>query len=82
MPRPMRSNDISSPAPAGPSPIATSGRAVAAAFLRPVVLVYSESLDTIAMARWRETQIKKWSRAKKESLMAGDLDTLHTLSRR
>ena len=49
---------------------------------RPVVLVYSESFDTMDHARRREIQVKKWSRAKKEALIAGDLVTLHNLSRR
>jgi len=33
-------------------------------------------------ARKREIQIKKWSRAKKEALIAGDMDGLHDLSLR
>ena len=49
---------------------------------RPVELVYSEPFDTMAQARQREIQIKKWSRAKKEALVAGDMQTLHNLSRR
>ena len=49
---------------------------------RPVVLVYSESFDTMDSARQREIQLKKWSRAKKEAPIAGSLDALHNLSRR
>ena len=49
---------------------------------RPVTLVYSESFETMDKARQREIRIKKWSRAKKEALIAGCLDTLHSLSRR
>ena len=49
---------------------------------RPVALVYVEPFDTMHQARQREIQIKKWSRAKKEALIAGSLDTLHDLSRR
>ena len=49
---------------------------------RPVTLRYSERFDTMDQARKREVQIKKWSRAKKEALIAGDLDALHNLSRR
>jgi putative endonuclease len=43
----------------------TSGR-------RPVSLVYSESFDTIGDALRRERQLKRWSRARKEALVAGD----------
>jgi putative endonuclease len=49
---------------------------------RPVTLVYTESFHTMDQARQRQLQIKKWSRAKKEALIAGDLFRLHTLSRR
>jgi len=49
---------------------------------RPVALVYVEPFDTMDQARHREIQIKKWSRAKKEALIAGNLDMLHSLSRR
>jgi putative endonuclease len=45
-------------------------------------IVYSESYPTLGLARKREIQLKKWSRAKKESLIAGDLVTLKNLSRR
>ena len=44
-------------------------------------IVYSESYPTLGLARKREIQLKKWSRAKKESLIAGDLVTLKNLSR-
>lgn len=49
---------------------------------RPVTLVYSESFASMAEARGREVQIKKWSRQKKEALMHGDMARLHALSRR
>ncbi len=49
---------------------------------RPVALVYSEPHATMESARGREVQIKKWSRGKKEALIAGNMDTLHELSRR
>jgi putative endonuclease len=49
---------------------------------RPVVLVYSEPFSTMDQARQREIQLKKWSRAKKEALIAGNIDSLHNLSRR
>ena len=49
---------------------------------RPVTLVYSELFETMDQARERESQLKKWSRAKKEALIAGDLAALKGLSRR
>ena len=49
---------------------------------RPVTLVYSESFETMDQARRREIQIKKWSRAKKEAMIAGDTQRLHELSER
>jgi putative endonuclease len=49
---------------------------------RPVVLVYSEYFDRIVDAIAAERQIKGWSRAKKEALIAGRFDLLRTLSRR
>ena len=47
----------------------------------PVNLVYQESYPDLKSAVRRETQIKKWSRAKKEALIAGDLNKLKILSR-
>ena len=47
---------------------------------RSVQRVYSEVHDSEKAAVSRETQIKKWSRAKKEALIAGDLDRLRFLS--
>ena len=49
---------------------------------RPVTFVYSEPFGTMGQARKREIQISKWSRAKKEALIAGDKRRLHELSRR
>jgi putative endonuclease len=49
---------------------------------RPVALVYSEYFDRIVDAIAAERQIKGWSRAKKEALIAGRLDPLPALSRR
>lgn len=49
---------------------------------RPVTLLYSEPFPTLAQARKREIQIKKWSRAKKQALIAGDIQKLHEMSRR
>jgi len=48
----------------------------------PTTLVYTEPFGTMAQARSREIQIKKWSRAKKEALIEGAMDRLHRLSRR
>jgi len=48
---------------------------------RPVTLVYSEAFDSMEQARQREIQIKKWSHAKKEALLVGELQRLHKLSR-
>jgi putative endonuclease len=47
----------------------------------PVSLVYSEEYDFFSMARQREAQVKRWSRAKKEALVAGDKDKLRALSK-
>jgi len=45
----------------------------------PVSLVYSEECDSLGSALRRESQIKRWPRAKKEALIAGDLDLLKRL---
>ena len=50
-------------------------------FDSPQKLLYSEELDSFSDARKREAQIKRWSRSKKEALVAGDLSTLKELSR-
>ena len=49
---------------------------------RPWKIVYSEQLETKSLALMRERQIKKWSRAKKEALIRGDLVKLKSLSKR
>lgn len=46
---------------------------------RPVTLVHSEPYDTRTGAMKRERQLKKWTRAKKEALIAGDLPLLKRL---
>jgi putative endonuclease len=43
--------------------------------------VYAEPHPTLGAARRREAQLKGWTRAKKEALIAGDLATLKNLSR-
>ena len=43
---------------------------------RPVSIVYQEPASSKQMAMKRETQIKHWSRAKKEALLANNNKTL------
>ncbi len=47
----------------------------------PVALVYSEEYETFSEAHRREAQVKRWSRAKKEALVSGDLTTLQKLAK-
>ena len=47
----------------------------------PDSLVYSEKHESFSKARQRETQVKHWSRAKKEALVAGEKDKLRELSK-
>ena len=49
---------------------------------RPVTLACSEQHPSRAAARRREAQLKGWTTAKKEALVAGDRSTLHELARR
>jgi len=44
-------------------------------------LAYSETQATLGSARKREMQLKKWSRPKKEALIAGNVAQLKKLSR-
>ena len=46
---------------------------------RPVALVYSEAWPDLLAARTREQQLKRWTRAKKEALIAGDRTALKAL---
>jgi putative endonuclease len=46
---------------------------------RPVVLVYSEVHESLKSALKRERQLKGWTRAKKEALIAKDLKKLKGL---
>ncbi|MCB9895854.1 MAG: GIY-YIG nuclease family protein [Planctomycetes bacterium] len=48
----------------------------------PVELVYSEQFETQADAINRERQLKRWSRAKKEALISGDLAALKRAAKR
>ena len=47
----------------------------------PKKLIYSEEFDSFSDARKREAQIKRWTRAKKEALVSGDLTKLKDLSK-
>jgi putative endonuclease len=49
---------------------------------RPVRLVYSEAHESWPAARKREAQLKRWTRAKKDALIAGNRAKLHDLARR
>ena len=60
-----------------------AGRALLYTSLRrPVALVYSEQAQDEVAAVQRERQIKRWTRAKKEALIAGDKTLLKKLSER
>jgi putative endonuclease len=52
------------------------------AMRRPVRLVYTEAFESLEAAIRRERQLKHWSRAKKDALVAGDLQRLKRLSKR
>ena len=47
----------------------------------PASLAYSEEHQSFSKTRQREAQVKRWSRAKKEALIAGDKDKLRELSK-
>ena len=47
----------------------------------PVAIVHTEEHPTFADARRREAQVKRWCRAKREALVAGDADTLQRLAK-
>lgn len=48
---------------------------------QPVKLVYKEEYPTYEEAFKRERQLHKWSHAKKEALINGDIDKLKELSK-
>lgn len=48
---------------------------------RPVTLVFHQEFQQITDAIAAERQLKGWSRAKKEALIRGDYELLHTLAR-
>jgi predicted GIY-YIG superfamily endonuclease len=39
----------------------------------PVEIVWTEKHDSLSLARTRENQLKRWSREKKQALIAGSL---------
>ena len=47
----------------------------------PLGIAYTEEFVSFSEARKREAQIKRWSRAKKEALVSGDLGKLKDLSK-
>ncbi len=49
---------------------------------RPVTLLWCASFPSIEQAFWFEKRVSRWSRKKKEALMAGDFDALVAASRR
>src|SRR5690242_5596713 len=49
---------------------------------RPVTLRYSEYFEPTTDAIAAEQQIKRWSRAKKEALIAGNFERLSVLAKR
>jgi predicted GIY-YIG superfamily endonuclease len=48
----------------------------------PIELAYYEELPSFSAARRRESQVKGWTRAKKETLARGGIDSLRDLSKR
>jgi putative endonuclease len=48
---------------------------------RPVELVFHQEFARITDAIAAERQLKGWTRAKKEALIRGDLETLHRLAK-
>ena len=48
---------------------------------RPTAIVHTEEFGTNIEARRREAQVKRWSRAKKEALVSGNMAKLRELSK-
>jgi len=48
----------------------------------PVELAYAEEFDRIDEAYLREKQVQKWSRAKREALIAGDREAISTAAKK
>lgn len=55
------------------------GGSIYTADRRPVSVVYSEQHETRNTCLRRERQLKRWTRAKKEALIAGDVNRLRKL---
>ena len=49
---------------------------------RPLRVAYTEEFSDETPAVRREHQLKRWSRAKKQALIAGRLDRIHEFARR
>jgi putative endonuclease len=49
---------------------------------RPVRTVYAEQHESRSAAQKREAQLKGWTRAKKEALIAAEPGSLHALAKR
>ena len=49
-------------------------------YRNPKRIAYFEPLETEVLAKQRESQIKSWSRSKKQALIQGDLQRLQQLS--
>jgi len=49
---------------------------------RPVTLIFSQWFDRVTDAIECEWMLKKWSRAKKEAFIRGDMTSLHELAKR
>jgi predicted GIY-YIG superfamily endonuclease len=48
----------------------------------PRTVAHTEEFDTYREALRREAQVKRWTRAKKEALTAGDIERLKKLAKR
>jgi putative endonuclease len=48
----------------------------------PVTLIYREECESLSAALKRERQLKMWTKARKEALVAGDLALLNRLQPR
>ena len=48
----------------------------------PVQLVYSEEYDKVTDAYIREKQVQNWSKAKRQALINGNLETLRRLAKK
>ena len=59
-----------------------SGKACRTTKFDPSIdVVYTENFESLSDARNREAQVKRWSRAKKEALIVGNIEKLQNLSK-